>query len=263
MKDSICLGGLGFIIHYLYELFVKKNHSFRNILMLAVMVYLVGITKSYIIIILAVSLSAIVFFNLITVLKNIIIKVFVLIIFLFFAISVAFISNFGAQLQILVEESKAQVDTFKTNYEALQKEEENSRAGLTSSELDASLSGMLLHSPVAIFTCMFRPFPWESRKVMILLTSLESMLLLFSTLYLIYKLGFFRFFSAIFTDPYILFAFVISMLFAVIIGFTTFNFGTMVRYKIILMPFYYFLLVRLYGLIPGKIAVPKQHSVPG
>jgi len=258
MKDSICIGGVGFIIYYLYELFVKKNYSFKSILVLAFMVYLVVTTKSYIIIILAVSLSGMVFLNLIAVFKNVIVKAFVLIIFLFLAISFAYVSNFGAQLQNLAEESKAQVDTFRNNYDALQKEEENSRAGLKSEEIDASLSGMILHSPVAIFTCMFRPFPWESRKIMILLTSLESMLLLFSTLFLIYKLGLFRFFNAIFADPYILFSFLISMLFALIIGFTTFNFGTMVRYKIILMPFYYFMLVRLYGLVPQKKPLLKE-----
>jgi hypothetical protein len=37
------------------------------------------------------------------------------------------------------------------------------------------------------------------------------------------------------------------MLFALIIGFTTFNFGTLIRYKIMLLPFYYFMLVAIFN----------------
>ncbi|MBK8495618.1 MAG: hypothetical protein IPL50_11740 [Chitinophagaceae bacterium] len=57
---------------------------------------------------------------------------------------------------------------------------------------------------------------------------------------------FFGFFRQIFGNNYLLLSFVFSMLFALIIGFTTYNFGTMIRYKIMLLPFYYFMLVQLY-----------------
>ena len=252
MKDSICIGGIGFIVYYLYEIFIKKNFSLKSLFMLALMVYFVGSIKSYIIIILTVSLATIIFFNLISGFKNILVKGFVVLIFLFFTIVVAFVTNFADQLQIIAEESKAQVDTYQRNYEALQNEDETSRAGLKSNEIDASLGGMLLHSPVAIFTCLFRPFPWESGKIMILFTSLESMLLLFSTLFLLFKLRILGFFRIIFSNPYLLFSLVISLLFALVIGFTTYNFGTMARYKIILMPFYYFMLVSLYIHVKAK-----------
>ena len=84
MKDSICIGGIGFIVYYLYEIFIKKNFSLKRLLMLALMVYLVGSIKSYIIIILTVSLATIIFFNLISGFKNIVVKAVVVLIFLFF-----------------------------------------------------------------------------------------------------------------------------------------------------------------------------------
>ena len=163
--------------------------------------------------------------------------------FIFAITVIAFEANFADQLQILVEESKAQIDTFQKNYKAT---EEEGKGTLSITEVNGSVGGMLLHSPVAIFTCLFRPFIWESRKVVILFASLESMLLLLSTLYLLFKSRFYGFFKALFSNQHILFCFVLSILFALIIGFTTYNFGTMIRYKIMLLPFYYFMLVQLY-----------------
>ena len=166
---------------------------------------------------------------------------------------IAYVLNFAEQIQIIAEESKAQVDTFQKNYLATQKEDESSRAAIKFGEIDASVTGMILHSPVAIFTCLYRPFIWESRKIVILFTSLESMLLLLSTLFLLYKMRFFGFFKTVFNNKFVLFSFVLSMLFALIIGFTTYNFGTMVRYKIMLLPFYYFMLVQIYSVYKQQI----------
>jgi hypothetical protein len=66
------------------------------------------------------------------------------------------------------------------------------------------------------------------------------------------KLKFYRFFIEIFNNPFVLASFVMSIFFALIIGFTTYNFGTMARYKIILLPFYFFTLVSLYTISQEK-----------
>ena len=257
MKESICLGGLGYIIFFIYKIFVKKKFKLIDIFGLIFLVYLVNSIKSYVIIILVVSLSTIIFYNLIGRLKNIVIKGFVILVFLLTSSIIAYILNFGEQLKQLAHESKVQVDTYQKNYQTTQEEDQSSKAGVESEEVDASIMGMILHSPIAVFTCLYRPFLWESRKIIILFTSLESMLLLFSTLYLVFKMKFFGFFKGIFSDRYILFSFVLSILFAMIIGFTTYNFGTMVRYKIMLLPFYYFMLVQLYSIYQSKILSAK------
>jgi len=152
----------------------------------------------------------------------------------------------------MVEVSMAQMDTFYQNYQTTLKQDESSRAGVKFNEIDASLGGLLMHSPSAIFTCLYRPFIWESRKFIMLLSSLESMLMLFSTLFLLFKMRFFGFFSALLSNQYLIFSLVLTILFALIIGFTTYNFGTIVRYKIMLLPFYYFMLVQLYSIYKQK-----------
>ena len=252
MKESICIGALGFIISILYKTFIKKQFSIKNIILLVCMTYIVWLIKSYIIIILAIGLSTYLFFNTISRVKIFIIKAFIILFFLFISITIAFFSNFGEQLRILAEESKAQVDTFQRNYEATQEETESSRGSVSGSQFDPSLTGIILHSPIAVFTCLFRPFLWESKKIFIFFSALESTFLLLITAYLIFKKKFFGFFKELFINPYIFMAFVISILFALIIGFTTYNFGTIARYRIVLLPFYFFVLVRIYSSVEDK-----------
>ena len=252
IKESICMGALGIITSILYNLFIKKNRSLKNMILLAGMIYLVWIIKSYILIILAIGLSTFIFFNFIARVKIFLVKAFIILVLFFITIAVAFISNFGEQLQILAQESKAQVDSYQRNYEATQEETQSSNGGLSGDEVEASISGIILRSPFAIFTCLFRPFLWESRKIFIFLSALESTFLLLITLYLVFKRNFFGFFAELFNNPYIFASFVISVLFALIIGFTTYNFGTMARYRIIFLPFYFFMLVRIYSSVMDK-----------
>ncbi|MBK8519594.1 MAG: hypothetical protein IPL54_01500 [Chitinophagaceae bacterium] len=256
MKDSICLGGIGFIIHYMYRLFIKKEFSFKSIIALVALIYIVGSIKSYIIIVLAIGLAVFVFYKFVTPFKNVVIRGFIILIFLTVIITVAFIINFGEQLQELADESKVQVDAYQRNYDAVQNEDERSRGSVKSGEIDASITGLILRSPIAIFTCLFRPFIWESRKIFILFSAFESLLLLFCTLFVIIKLRFLGFFREIFNNPFVLTSFFIAVLFALIIGFTTYNFGTMARYKIVLLPFYFFTLVYLYTAHPNRAKKP-------
>ena len=184
------------------------------------------------------------------------IRGFIILIFLTVIITVAFITNFGEQLQQLADESKVQVDAYQRNYDAVQHEDERSKGTVKADEIDASITGLILHSPIAIFTCLFRPFIWESRKIVILFSSFESLLLLLCTVYVIVKLRFLGFFRELFNNPFVLASFFIAVLFALIIGFTTYNFGTMARYKIILLPFYFFTLVSLYTSYTDKTKKP-------
>lgn len=246
IKDSVCIGSIGFIIHYIYALFIKKQVSIKNIIPLAALVYMVLVIKSYIIIILTVGVSVYIFYKFVTPFKNIVIRAFIISVFLFAVLIIAFVTNISDQVKLLAEESMVQVESFKRNYDAVQNDDERSRGNFMSRDMDLTLSGLIIQSPVAVFTCLFRPFLWESRKLVILLGSLESLLLFCCTLYVMFKLKFFGFFREIFINPFVFTSLIISLLFALIIGFTTYNFGTMARYKIILLPFYMFSLVSLY-----------------
>jgi hypothetical protein len=246
MKDSLCLGALGFIVSILYDNVIKKQISFREWLVFPLLVYLILVLKGYIIAIVLVSLMVVIFVRYVWQLKNILVRFIVIFLFLVSTVLFFTFSDFSGEINDLVQESYSQVESYQKNYQAIQNDDETSKAGFDIGSFDASLSSMLIKSPGVIFSCLFRPFLWESKKIIILFTSLESTILLLSTLFLLFKTRLVGFFRIIFSNHLILFAFIVSILFALIIGFTTFNFGTMVRYKIILLPFYYFMLVAIY-----------------
>ena len=112
--------------------------------------------------------------------------------------------------------------------------------------VEINLPNIILRSPLAVFTTLYRPFLWESNKPIMFLSALESALILLATVYLLVKCRISKFFYYIFTDPYIFFCFTFSILLGVIVGFSTFNFGTMVRYRLPILPFYFFMLLLIY-----------------
>lgn len=268
MKDPICLGALGLIIHILYQFFAKRKFSIRNLVFLFALIYVITTVKSYITSILMISIAVMLFSIFLRSIKNTVFRYTLLFVMLGLTGLIVYTSDFSSELTKIAEESVAQIEEFKTNYQATL-QEEGSKGGFTSTkQIDPSFSGLLLNSPGVIFSCLFRPFLWESSKLIILFTSLESMILLGCTIYLMIKMGIIRFFRIIFKTPFLLFCFIMSMLFALVIGYTTFNFGTMIRYKIIFLPLYYYMLVDLYtkyiSLEKGKllpVTINKQEGV--
>jgi hypothetical protein len=131
-------------------------------------------------------------------------------------------------------------------------------SGYTLGDLDGTFSGMLALAPKAVNVSLFRPYLWEVKNPLMLLSALESFCFLSLTIFLLtrYPLAFFKALS----DPNILFCFVFSIVFAFGVGVSTFNFGTLARYKIPLLPYYALGLVLLIDkLNPNK---SKSEEVP-
>lgn len=248
LKDSICLGGLGLMVYILYAVFVKKKLSAPKVILLLALFFIVATIKSYITNILLVSIAILLVQVFIKSLKHFLMKVALVIFLMAGSALVLSQLDLSGQIKEIAEEAVLKISTYQKSYQTASEDLEDSKGGFSIKEMEPNFQSLVLRAPEVIFTCLYRPFIWESRKVMMLFTSLESMLLLFCTIYLLIKTKVKGFFQFIFKDEPLFFCFVLSMLFAMIIGFTTFNFGTMIRYKIIFLPFFYFLLVRIYTL---------------
>ena len=108
-------------------------------------------------------------------------------------------------------------------------------------DLDGTIPGMVRLAPAAINVALFRPYPWEISNPLMLLASLESSILLIVSI--IVFIGALRVSGRLVGSPLIIFSLIFSMIFAFAVGISTYNFGTLFRYKIPLMPFYAILLV--------------------
>ena len=105
-------------------------------------------------------------------------------------------------------------------------------------EVSNSITSLILLFPEGIVNTFFRPFPWDVRSPMMILSAFESFCFLIITLMCLWKIGFMKIFQAIFGDPVISFCFIFAIVFGGVIGVTTTNFGALVRYKIPCITFY-------------------------
>jgi hypothetical protein len=113
-------------------------------------------------------------------------------------------------------------------------------------------------APAAIVATLFRPYLWESKKLSTLLSSLESLTLMIFAAYVFFRAGPVTFFTSIVRDPMVMFCFFFSVLFALFVGATTLNFGTLVRYKIPCMPFFVIAMVLILEISKKRKAALKQ-----
>jgi len=254
LKDPICMGMLGWMTYCIYRGFYLKKDSVKNGIVSLVAIWVLIIVKPYIV------FAYLPFFILYLLLinLNLIKSSFVK------AIAVLLISGVSIGGFILLSDRLQQEMGFfaleKLNESVLIQQANfiniSDRAESSFSlgvEYDGSLGSLLQMAPAAINATLFRPYLWESKKVSTLLSSLESLSLMIFSLFVLYKAGIRLFISTLFKDPMVLFCFFFSVLFALFIGATTLNFGTLVRYKIPCMPFFIIALV----LINEKIKLKK------
>jgi len=255
LKDTLCIASVGWITYSLYELLYRKKGIIKNSIILFVFGYLLAILKVYILI------SYVPFFILFIILKNIQgIKNrffrYLLAPMLIFACMFGFtkvLNSFDAELgSYAVGDLTASIQHLNGAFKSMngnETAESNFDLGVT---FDGSFKGLIKLAPVAIATTFFRPFLWESHKASQLLASLESLILMFFTLFVIFKSGLKTFIKLVLTDPLIMYCFLFSFVFALFVGASTLNFGTLVRYKIPCLPFYTISLFLIYEKVRVK-----------
>jgi len=131
--------------------------------------------------------------------------------------------------------------------------EEGSRYDI--GEIDPSITGLAAKFPEAVNVTLYRPYLWEVKNPLMLLSGMESFAFLVLTLIVFFRVGFFKTFQKIFKDPNLLFFFSFTLICAFSVGISTGNFGSLSRYKIPCMPFFAALLLVLY--YQSKVSIQK------
>jgi hypothetical protein len=133
----------------------------------------------------------------------------------------------------------------------VQKEQEGSVYVLPNVE-DYSFLGIVKTYLRSLNVALFRPYLWEVPNLIATANALESFVVLLFTFYLLVRLKIMGFFTVAFKNRILTFALLFTLLLAPLAGLVSFNFGTLVRYKAPLIPFYYTYLILLYCKIKEK-----------
>ena len=248
-KDTLCIFGLGWLTYTVFKMLVERKFSIFNIVMMLFSGYIIGVAKIYILI---AFLPSLVIWILLTYSYRIrsAFARFLIIPLSFGVIIVGFmfISNsYGDLLGMYSADQFVERSAITRNYIIGTSSDESSTYDLGS--FDPSVQGMLKKFPAAVNVTLFRPYIWESRKPIVFLNGLESLLLFFLVLKLIFQLGPKKILKAIAADPNIQFCLIFTFIFAFAIGISSGNFGALSRYRIPCLP--------LFGIALGLIFYSK------
>ncbi len=242
LKDTIVLSSLGAASFAIDRLFLQRRISIGYIIILILSLYLIYSVKKFVLQAYLPAMILWIYISYIQSIKSLVVRM------LIFPFIVGVCALFSYFLIVKVGEADARYSlaqlgqTAKTTAIDIRYQSgKDAGSGYSLGDLDGSLGGMFKLAPQAINVALFRPYLWEVNNVLMLLSSLESLGLLLFTALILYKknTGLFKKFR----NPEITFSFVFSMVFAFAVGVSTFNFGTLARYKIPLLPFYLICLI--------------------
>lgn len=240
LKDSITLGATGWLFSSFCNIAVFPNKIIKNLIIAIVCIYLIYIIKIYILLAFLPPFVFWIFLIQNRKIQNHTARKLLLPLFVLLGVTASFFlfnnitqGNEKYNLDSIGQRAKISADWL---YYVSVKE---GGSAYYLGELDGSIESMIRLAPNALFVTLFRPFIWESKNPLMLISALEVFMITIFFIITIIKIGLFNAFKKTFSDPFIFLCFSFSVIMAIGVGLTTFNFGTLVRYKIPLLPFYF------------------------
>jgi len=248
LKDTYSISGLALVTFAVYKFLIKRERQLKYGVMLFGASAIIILIKPYIFFALIPGTLIWVFFDRLNKIRNPFLRTMFLpaILVTVFAIVMIILQQFGDYLgdysldKVFTKAVKTQQDFAR-----------NQQYGANShdiGEFDASLAGVLSKAPAALEMALFRPYLWNVRNPVMLLSALENFIMLSLTIYIFWKVKFSVLFKSLFSDPLLIFSLLFAIFFAFSVGLTTANYGALVRLKIPCIPFYASSLFILYYL---------------
>ncbi len=264
MKESLVLFGLGLLVDGLFSIFVLPRRRFRHFSYLLVGAIVLFKIKPYLLVFCIIAFLPLVIHSMVRHLNTARYRFFAA---CFWYVLVGIFCFMGvAQMGKMIDKydpQEALQYLAVVQQVQLKVSEQMGGSGYDLGAMDPSFSGLLAKSGAAINVTFFRPWPWDVRKVINLPAMIESLVTLVLTLVVVFRLGLRRLVRRLASNPVVLFCLLFSLTTGVIVGLVAFNFGTLVRYKAPVLPFYFIALILLFY-TNGKTATddPSHHLEP-
>lgn len=247
LKDTYTLSCVGFFTYGIFNYFVRKQKNIKYILTFLLASLIIVFIKPYILLALLPGTIIWINFSKVQNIKNPILKTLFVPIILSLGVAtiVSLFVFFGKYLgeysldNVLNKAVKTQQDLIRSQYGG-----NNYDIGA----YEPTLSGISSKIPAAINMALFRPYIWNARNPVMLLSGIENLFMLGFSLYILFKVKLTTLFKSLFSHPLLIFSFLFAIFFAFSVGLTTANYGALVRLKIPCIPFYLISLYILFDL---------------
>jgi hypothetical protein len=239
LKDTLSLAAVGWMVFCVHQVFYQKKGLILPSLIFLFSAYILYQIKIYILLALLPSLLLWVLLRYTRIIQIKVLRYGLTPLVLLLAALLGYyaVLKVGEENRRYNLEQISQTAEITARWLAYVSEQQGGSA-YTLGDFDYSPAGMVRKALPAVNVTLFRPYLWEVRNPVMLLSALESLFFLLFTLYVLYVRGPGGFVYSIRKDPTVLFCLLFSLSFAFAVGITTYNFGSLVRYKIPLLPFY-------------------------
>jgi hypothetical protein len=244
MKDCIVIGFLGYFIFYIDRILTKKGSNLLNFSLLFLSAYMIYNVKVYVIM----SISSSIFLMLAMRTREKISNIYIRFLFLPIALTISFYGIGFVLEEFGKYNPKYRIDNLLNTASGMQtwhgsmgvqgSSEDGRGSTYTLGDYESTFGGVMSKFPASVNVTLFRPYLWETKNVAMIAAAIESTLILGYSIYVFFGLNFFRVIKIIKDDSYILFCLTFAIFFAFFVGFSSYNFGALVRYKTPCIPFY-------------------------
>jgi hypothetical protein len=231
---------LMFFFYSAHNVLILKKNLFKYTLLGALSGWIIFNSKAYVLLTFIPPLLLWLYLIKVKSVQNSVLGIFVgffLLIILSAAGYFAFVNMANASEKYALNKLEKRIEGFQ-GYHNYLAEKGISKSGYHLEIESFSPLGILKVVPAAVNVSLFRPYLWESRSPLILISALESTVALIFFLRLIWRFGFLSLIRYLKTPEVAL-----GILYAIILGtacgITAFNFGALVRFKIPLLPFFF------------------------
>jgi hypothetical protein len=238
LKDTLTLGATGFLVYAFIQIFFERRRIVLNILLALIMAYVIFNIKLYILLSIAPALIVWFFVYRVGRISQVALRILLAPVFIGLGVLIAFLlarevgeTSDRYRLDKIAE--TAQVTAYDIRYWT----GKDAGSGYSLGELDGTYWSMIKLAPSAVNVSLFRPYLWEVNNPLMLLSALEALALLLLVVYILWKNRFKLVIQSL-KSPIILFCLIFSLLFAFGVGISTYNFGTLSRYRIVMIPFF-------------------------
>ncbi|WP_277476774.1 hypothetical protein [Catalinimonas alkaloidigena] len=262
LKDTITLGALGWATWAIVRIFFERKGVVVAGIVLFLSLYTIYSIKIYIVLCFLPAAILWVFLANAERIKSVIVRIMILP----FVLLISGVLGYYAMLEIGEDNARYSLDKVSETAEITARyltyvgESQGGSVYTLGEDYDFSLAGMLRKFPLAVNVTLFRPYLWEAHNVVMLLSALESFATLLLTLWVIYQAGLVNLIRYLLAKPIISFCLLFAIAFSFAVGISTYNFGSLVRYKIPMFPFYLAGLFILRYLAQRKKIKPKRRT---
>lgn len=237
LKDTLTSACVGSILYSSYILFVKKRLSIGYAILLVLSALTLYMVKIYILLTFLPAMILWAFFENLSQIRNRVTRVFAAPIVVVIAAGLAGYAGVKAgEDNPKYAFNKIAITAQSTAYDIRFYSGRGAGSGYSLGELDGTFGSMIKLAPQAVVVTLFRPFLWEVNNPLMFISAIEALAFLSLLLIVFMRSNFF--FLQSMANSTVIFCLGFSIVFAFAVGVSTYNFGTLVRYKIPMLPFF-------------------------